>query len=133
MGHVWLFEPPRFLVGQRNLERADRLIQLLHLRGADDWRRDGGLTQQPGERDLRRRDAARRGDFDDAIGDIVVGVVVVEIVRGRIALLPRSRPARLAALAVPPPEAARGRAPPHHPDALPPPRRDPLPLLFPLD
>ena len=48
----------------RMASAADRVVQVRHLRGADDRRGDARLREQPGQRDLRRLDAAPGGELD---------------------------------------------------------------------
>ena len=78
MRDVRLLEPRDLLVAERELLGGERVLEVLGLRRADDRRGDAGLVQQPGERDLRGRDAASRGDLADAVDDGEVDLGRVE-------------------------------------------------------
>ena len=69
MRDVRLLEPRDLVVAQRELLGRERVLEVLELRRADDRRGDAGLVEQPGERDLRRRDAALRRDLGDPVDD----------------------------------------------------------------
>ena len=62
---------------------AMRVLDVLRLRRADDRRRHARLVQQPRERDLRRRNAARARHLDHAIDDVEVDLRLVERVARR--------------------------------------------------
>ena len=103
------------------------------LGGADDRRGDAGLLQQPGERDLRRLDAAPGGDCGDAVDH-------GEVARAGSTACGRSRPAwralvspLLAAAAVAGEEAAGQRAPGDDADALVAAEREHLALFLAID
>ena len=55
MRYVRLFQQFDLAVCQSNFQRGQGLIELKHLRRADDGRGDAGLVEQPGQRDLRRQ------------------------------------------------------------------------------
>src|SRR6266702_7163206 len=97
---VRLFEPRALGRRQGDRQRVEGLIELLHLRGADNGCRHARLVQQPRERDLCRRNAARAGDLHGAIDDVVVGVAVIEIVGEGVGLLPLCGRAVAAALPI---------------------------------
>src|SRR5690349_11531671 len=59
MRPVRVLQRVHLLLGQRDVERAEGLLELRHLRGADDRRGHARLVKDPRQRDLRRRNAAR--------------------------------------------------------------------------
>jgi hypothetical protein len=84
---------------------------------ADDRRRHSGLAQNPRERDLNRQHTLVAGDVDDRVGDIVVGIGVVEAVTVVVVLLAQRR-ILFHALPIAGQKAARERAPWDQPDTF---------------
>ena len=113
MRDVRLLEPRDLVVAQRELARRRARPRCAGLRRADDRRGDARLVQQPGQRDLRRRNAALRGDLRGAVDDGEVDLGVVERVGERIGVGPGRQPLA-AARPVAREQPARERAPRHH-------------------
>ena len=94
--------------------------------------RHARLVQQPGERDLGRRHASGRGDLDELVDHVEVGLA-----RRAVGERVVRRPARCAAapsrVRLPVEEAAGERAPRDQADALVEAERDHLPLLLAVD
>src|SRR5205809_2012042 len=110
MRHVRLLEARDLVARQGQLLRGDRVVEVLELRRADDRRRHAGLVEQPRERNLSRRDAARRRNVLCALDDREVGLRLVEAVAERIGAGTRGEALTLAG-AVAGEQAARERAP----------------------
>jgi hypothetical protein len=58
---IGLVQQPQLVCAECDLERCHGFIDMMRLRRADDWRRDAGLVQHPGKRDLARFDTASSG------------------------------------------------------------------------
>jgi hypothetical protein len=61
VGAVGLFEETALFFRELHVEGGDGVIQVLHLRGADDGSGDAGLVKKPRESDLRGGQAAAAG------------------------------------------------------------------------
>src|SRR5205814_7705212 len=64
------------VLGERHVDRAERVFEMLDLGGAEDRGGQPRPRQQPGERDLGRPDALPGGDLDHRVRDreVLVGV-----------------------------------------------------------
>ena len=84
MRDVHGLEPLDLLLAQRERLGRECVLDVLDLRCSHDRRCDAGLVQNPGERDLRGRDATLYRDFSDAVDDRDVEVRPVKRVEKRI-------------------------------------------------
>ena len=80
-------ELPCLLRRQRDTKAVDELLELLHLRDADDWCHYARPVQDPGERHVDWRHALPLCNFNHAIRDLVVGLRVIEPVAVGVVLL----------------------------------------------
>ena len=104
----------------------------MRLRRPDDRRRDGGLAEQPGQRDLRPGDAPRAGHLADAVHDRPVGLLGPGV--EGLAELVGSGPLRAPLLVPRPGQSPAGeRAPGEHADPLGEAEADHLPLLLAIE
>jgi len=78
MRRVRLLERSDLLRGQTQGERGYGILKMVRLGGSDDGGCDGRLAEQPGERELRTRNAALFGDLAQAIHDLMVRLSVFE-------------------------------------------------------
>src|ERR1017187_9031764 len=67
-------------------QRRHGILQMLHFAGSHDWRGNAGLLQDPRQRHLRIRHAARTGDLADAIHHGEIRRLVIHPVRVRVGL-----------------------------------------------
>ena len=107
-------------LGIGQLQRRDGKVvgQLLRRARADDQRGDGGLGQYVGQRDLGGRDAARLGDADQRLDDVVQALLIVDRWLVPVGEAPRSGRGLLAPAVLAGQQAARKRAPDQDPEAL---------------
>src|SRR5574341_2188259 len=80
MQYVGFFEAPDFLRRKMDIERSDRLLQVLHAAGADDGCGDKWFTEDPGQCDLRATRAACVCDLPHAFGDLKILITVIKAV-----------------------------------------------------
>jgi hypothetical protein len=71
---VRLLELPDLVLGQPDLDCGAGIHEPVRLSGSDDRRRHDRLGQQPGQRDLRHRDAPRLFNALDRVDDRLVDV-----------------------------------------------------------
>jgi hypothetical protein len=69
-----LVDPVETLAGQFHARRAEILFQPMQLGGSWDRHDSRALRQQPGQRDLRRRDALAGGDLPEKIDECLIGL-----------------------------------------------------------
>lgn len=81
MRHVPFFEQVDFVRRQFEREGRDRIVQMMQLGRADNWRRDRLFLQHPRKRDLRPRHAPIRRDPADLFDDLTVRLFGVRIQR----------------------------------------------------
>src|ERR1019366_1278468 len=73
---VGCFQPAAFLRAERDLEGGDHIIEVSDLRCARDQRVDLGVSEQPRQCYLGRRDAALSGNGADDVGNGEVSLVI---------------------------------------------------------
>ena len=73
--HVGCRQLGEFVNCQLQVDRSDRILEMGHLRRADDRSGDDRLLYHPGESDLRSRDSPPLGDRGDDRGDLAVGIL----------------------------------------------------------
>src|SRR4249919_1644893 len=130
--NVRLLESGDLVLTERKLFRCKRVLEVLHLRRADDGRGDARLVQEPREGDLRGGDAARGGHLGRPLDDREVELGLVEAVAEGVGLRAGGQALALACSRAGE-EPAGERAPGEHGDALVDALRDHLPLLLAVD
>src|SRR5262245_50219395 len=91
MRRVRLLEPCDLLGREHEVDRGDRVVEVVRLGGADDRRGDAGLRQHPRRRHLGHRYAALRCDLADPLDDRAIRRLRVEALREGVALRARRR------------------------------------------
>jgi hypothetical protein len=76
MGQIAVLQRGDLFLGELDVERRDRVRQMLRFGGAHDGARDDGIEQNPGESYLCRRHAALAGDVQHGFDDGAVGVAI---------------------------------------------------------
>jgi hypothetical protein len=69
---IRLFQRGNLVGGKFHVHGCESVFEMVQLRGAYNRSRDDRLREQPRECYLSPRDAARRGDFCDAVNDLSV-------------------------------------------------------------
>src|ERR1035441_7427104 len=84
MRDVRLFETADLLLAQPELAGGQRVGYVAGPGGPDDGRGHARPGEQPGQRDLGRRRAARRRDLGEPVGHVEVGGGAVPLIRERV-------------------------------------------------
>ena len=122
----------QFRIVELQFDCGHRLLQVPHLAGPDDGRRDAGLLQDPCQRHLRVGDAPLAGHPGDAVHHVEIAGLVIHTLPKRVGLR-TNRIAVILAPVVAGHESARQRTPRDHRDALFPAQRQHLALLLAVD
>jgi hypothetical protein len=75
MRNVRLLKRRYFIGGQFHVHGCKSVVEMLQFGRTDDRSGDDRFGQQPGERHLGTRNAARRGDLRHPIDDLAVGIL----------------------------------------------------------
>src|SRR5829696_8479926 len=111
-------EPCALVILQPQVGGPEVVCELLVGARADDDRRHARASEQPGERDLRRGDAACAGDLDECVDDVVELLLVADGRLVPLGQLPGAGRTLLAAAVLSGEQAAGERAPHEDPDTL---------------